>query len=43
MSGDDLTIILVFAGLAVTCVMAAMSQAGWKHWALITGLSYAVD
>ncbi len=38
MSGDDLTIVLFFVGLAITFVVAAMSQAGWKHKVLIVSL-----
>lgn len=38
MAGGDLDIVLFFFGLAVTLFVAAMSQAGWKHWTLITAL-----
>lgn len=36
LAGDNLAISLFFGGLAVTFAVAAMSQAGWKHWALIS-------
>jgi hypothetical protein len=36
--GDDLTVVLFFLGLAATFGVAAISQAGWKHWAIVSML-----
>jgi hypothetical protein len=38
MAGDDLTICLFLVGLAASFLLAAMSQAGWKHRVLIACL-----
>lgn len=38
MHGDTLTICLFFAGLAATFGVAAVSQAGWKHWTIVSVL-----
>ena len=38
MSGDDLSVFLFFAGLAIAFMVAAVSQAGWKHPAVIWAL-----
>lgn len=38
MSGDNLTIVLFLLGAGITFAMAGVSQAGWKHWLLISSL-----
>jgi hypothetical protein len=41
MVGDDLTVSLFFAGVAVTLAATGITQAGWRHWLVVVALFLA--